>query len=108
MCPFSPGAATATEVESALELGLTHLKFFPAEALGGLKMLGTVGSVPHDPLMPTGGISANLPAYLSTSIMAVGGSWMVPADIVQRGEFETIEMLAHEAVKAVEAARPKA
>lgn len=96
-----PGAVTATEVQAALELGLTTVKFFPAGTSGGpaaIKALaapfGDVGFV------PTGGVSpANLREYLSVpAVRAVGGSWMVPRDRIAAHDVATITRLTSEAV----------
>lgn len=106
--PILPGCATPTEVEAALDLGLTNLKFFPAEALGGLKMLKAMAPVyPMVRWMPTGGISlSNLASYLQFApINCAGGSWLVPKDALERGDFKAIEKLASDAVAAVKAAR---
>lgn len=96
-----PGAVTASEVQAALELGLSTVKFFPAGTSGGAKAIaalaapfGGVGFV------PTGGIGpANLHEYLALpSVRAVGGSWMVPRDLVKAREFERVRGLVAEAV----------
>lgn len=96
-----PGAVTATEIQAALELGLTTVKFFPAETSGGAAAIaalaapfGGVGFV------PTGGIGPkNLHEYLAIgSVAAVGGSWMVPRDKVKAGDFAGIAQLTADAV----------
>ncbi len=96
-----PGAVTATEVQAALELGLTTVKFFPAGTSGGpaaIKALsapfGDVGFV------PTGGVGpANLSDYLAVpAVRAVGGSWMVPRDRVAARDVATVTRLTAEAV----------
>jgi len=106
--PMVPGVQTATEVESALELGATHLKFFPAEVAGGTKMLKAL-SAPYGGVrwMPTGGVTeANMGSYLSLpSVFAVGGSWLVPPAALQKKDFGQIEELARSAVAALEVAR---
>jgi 2-dehydro-3-deoxyphosphogluconate aldolase/(4S)-4-hydroxy-2-oxoglutarate aldolase len=105
-----PGAVTATEVQAALELGLTTLKFFPAGTCGGagaIKALaapfGNVGFV------PTGGIGpTNLAEYLAIpAVVAVGGSWMVPRDLIKAGNFAGIQRLTADAV-ALLSVRPTA
>ncbi len=76
---YLPGSATATEMMRALALGLDHLKFFPAEALGGLAMLRALGAAfPQVEFLPTGGIGiSNLKEYLRRpNVFACGGSWM--------------------------------
>ncbi|MDN4476875.1 bifunctional 4-hydroxy-2-oxoglutarate aldolase/2-dehydro-3-deoxy-phosphogluconate aldolase [Demequina sp. SYSU T00192] len=96
-----PGAVTATEVQAALELGLTTVKFFPAGTSGGAKAIAALaapfGGVSF---VPTGGIGpANLHEYLALpSVHAVGGSWMVPRDLVAAGEFDKVAALVAEAV----------
>jgi 2-dehydro-3-deoxyphosphogluconate aldolase/(4S)-4-hydroxy-2-oxoglutarate aldolase len=81
--PIIPGVCTPSDIEAALELGLTHLKFFPAEAAGGIAMIKAL-SAPYSGVcfMPTGGIHpGNLSAYLALpSVIACGGSWMVAPD----------------------------
>ncbi|MDR1807047.1 MAG: bifunctional 4-hydroxy-2-oxoglutarate aldolase/2-dehydro-3-deoxy-phosphogluconate aldolase [Propionibacteriaceae bacterium] len=96
-----PGAVTATEIQAALELGLSTLKFFPAETSGGaaaIKALG--GPFPDLKFVPTGGIGpANLASYLAIqSVAAVGGSWMAPRDKIAAGAFAEIEQLTRAAV----------
>ncbi len=100
--PVTPGVATATEIQRALEMGLTTLKFFPAEANGGLKTLKALAA-PFGQIqfIPTGGVNAdNMLAYLrSAFVTAVGGSWMVKSDLIAEGQFDTIRDLAREAVR---------
>ena len=99
-----PGAVTPTEITAALELGLTTLKFFPANVYGGASALKALGA-PFGGVsfIPTGGVSAsNLHDYLALSnVAAVGGSWMVPAAAINAGDFETIRGLCIEAVTVV-------
>ncbi len=99
-----PGTANPSDVEQALELGLDTVKFFPAEAAGGLPMIKAM-SAPYGSLkfMPTGGINAkNVKEYLEFSkIIACGGSWMVPGDLITNGNFDEIERLTAEAVKVM-------
>ena len=103
-----PGVATATEVEAAMELGLTHLKFFPAEAAGGPKTLAAI-SAPYKGIrwMPTGGVSeANMGSYLALkSVLAVGGSWLVPAKALKDKDYAAVEALTRAAVQAAAASR---
>jgi 2-dehydro-3-deoxyphosphogluconate aldolase/(4S)-4-hydroxy-2-oxoglutarate aldolase len=97
-----PGAVTATEVQAALELGLSTVKFFPAGTSGGpaaIKALAApFGGVRF---VPTGGVSAaNLHEYLSIpAVAAVGGSWMVPRDRIAAGDFDGVQRLTAEAVE---------
>lgn len=99
--PITPGVCTPGEVETALSFGLEVVKFFPAEAAGGLAMIKAM-SAPYGKLkfMPTGGINAkNLNTYLAfPKILACGGSWMVASDLINDGKFDEIERLTREAV----------
>lgn len=102
--PVIPGVCTPSEVEQGLALGLEYLKFFPAEAAGGVKMISAMAA-PYTKVkfMPTGGINTkNIADYLNCkAVFACGGSWMVPSDKIQNGEFDEIEKLTAEAVKTV-------
>ena len=99
-----PGVCTPSEVEQGLALGLEYLKFFPAEAAGGVKMISAMAA-PYTKVkfMPTGGINTkNIADYLNCkAVFACGGSWMVPSDKIKNGEFDEIEKLTAEAVKTV-------
>ena len=102
--PVYPGCATPTEVEAALGLGLTTVKLFPAEVVGGVKMLKALyGPYRGVKFMPTGGVNAkNLTSYLDfPKIIACGGSWMVPGDLINAGEWDKIEQLTREAVQTM-------
>lgn len=103
--PVFPGVATPTEIEAALGKGLSVLKFFPAEQLGGLAYLKAM-SAPYGKLefMPTGGITlANLSEYLAyPKIVACGGSWMAPADWIVAGDWDKIRGEVGKAVSAVQ------
>jgi 2-dehydro-3-deoxyphosphogluconate aldolase/(4S)-4-hydroxy-2-oxoglutarate aldolase len=95
-----PGTATPTDIETALSFGLDVVKFFPAEAFGGVKTLKAVsGPYPGLRFIPTGGINvANLGDYLALpQVLACGGSWLAAKDVVARGDFETVTRLAREA-----------
>lgn len=100
--PILPGCATPSDMERAIEAGLRVVKFFPAEAAGGLDYLKSVAA-PYSMLrfMPTGGIStANVNNYLAfDKIIACGGSWMVKKDLVDQGRFDEITALTREAVQ---------
>lgn len=99
--PVTPGVNSPSQIEQGLELGLSVLKFFPAEQSGGLEMLkafsGPYGGVRY---IPTGGINAaNMKDYLAFSkVLAVGGSWMVKPEWVAAGRFDEISRLCREAV----------
>jgi len=99
--PVTPGCSSPSDIERALELGLEVVKFFPAEAAGGLKMIKAM-SAPYGKVkfMPTGGINAqNLKDYLDfNKIIACGGSWMVDKALVKAGDFDKIEELTRTAV----------
>ena len=100
--PLLPGAATATEVMTLLELGYTVQKFFPAEASGGAPALKSIGGpIPQVRFCPTGGISLkNARDYLGLpNVLCVGGSWVAPAAMVAAGDWAGITALAAEAAK---------
>jgi 2-dehydro-3-deoxyphosphogluconate aldolase/(4S)-4-hydroxy-2-oxoglutarate aldolase len=96
-----PGAVTATEVQAALELGINTVKFFPAGTSGGAPAIKALAA-PFGGVrfVPTGGVGPkNLAEYLSIPVVAaVGGSWMVPRDLVKSGDFAGIQALTAEAV----------
>ena len=100
--PLLPGVATGSEIMMAQEDGYQQLKFFPAMQAGGLPMLkawqGPFGDVSF---CPTGGIHAgNAVEFLALSNVAcVGGSWIVPTDAIQQGDWARIEQLAREATQ---------
>lgn len=99
--PVFPGVATASELMSAVDAGLDVVKFFPAEALGGVAMLKALAApFAGVRFITTGGITAaHLPAYLSLrSVLAVGGSWMVAPRLIASGAWEEISRLTAEAV----------
>lgn len=98
--PFLPGVATVSEALAALEAGCTELKFFPAEASGGVGFLKSIAApVPAARFCPTGGITAaSAPSYLALpNVGCVGGSWLTPADAVASGDRDRISTLAAEA-----------
>lgn len=101
-----PGALTATEVQAALELGLSTVKFFPAGTSGGPKAIAALAApFVGVQFVPTGGVGpANLHEYLSIpAVAAVGGSWMVPRATVSAGGFDEIVRLTTEAVSLLSA-----
>lgn len=102
--PMLPGCSNPSDIEAALELGLSTVKFFPAEAAGGLKMLKAMAA-PYGQLtfMPTGGINAdNLLDYLKFGkIIACGGSFMVKDDLVKDKKWDEITALTRNAVKTM-------
>ncbi len=102
--PITPGTSSPTDIETALELGLTTVKFFPAEQSGGIAKIKAMAA-PYTGVrfMPTGGINAaNLKDYLDfPKIVACGGSWMVKSDLIADGKFDEITRLTREAVKTM-------
>lgn len=102
--PMVPGCSGPSDIEAALALGLTTVKFFPAEALGGIKTIKSIaGPYVNVTFMPTGGINEkNLNDYLSfPKIVACGGSWMVPADAIAAKDWGKIKSLTENAVKTM-------
>lgn len=103
-----PGVITPTEIETAMELGLDVLKFFPAEPSGGLKMIQALAA-PYTQVkfIPTGGISVgNVGEYLAhPKVLACGGSWMVKKELVNAGKFDEIQALAAKASAIVRSVR---
>lgn len=103
--PVAPGVSTATDVCLALEYELPVLKFFPAEAAGGIEAIKAIsapfGNAVH--FMPTGGITeATLGNYLAfPRVIACGGSWMVPGELIKQGRFEEVRGLVSQAVALV-------
>jgi 2-dehydro-3-deoxyphosphogluconate aldolase/(4S)-4-hydroxy-2-oxoglutarate aldolase len=98
----TPGCTNPSDIEQAIELGLEVVKFFPAEAAGGLNMIKAMAApYVNMKFMPTGGISEkNLTTYLDFSkIIACGGSWMVNDALIKAGEFDKIKELTKAAVK---------
>ena len=99
--PWLPGAATASEVMTALDAGITTLKFFPAEAIGGAAALGSYAApLAQAAFCPTGGITlASAPDYLALpNVLCVGGSWLTPKVALAAQDWELVEELAREAV----------
>ena len=102
--PVYPGCATPSEVEAAMGLGLTTVKFFPAEAAGGIPMLSSLAA-PYQNIrfMPTGGIDkSNLNAYLALpNVIACGGSFMVKSDWLKTGNWDAVRAETEAAVKTM-------
>jgi 2-dehydro-3-deoxyphosphogluconate aldolase/(4S)-4-hydroxy-2-oxoglutarate aldolase len=99
--PVIPGVATPTELMAALDAGITTVKLFPVELLGGVPTLRALAAVfPQVRFVPTGGISAsNAPKYLAEpSVLAVGGSWMVAPNLLAQHSWDAVTRLAAEAV----------
>jgi 2-dehydro-3-deoxyphosphogluconate aldolase/(4S)-4-hydroxy-2-oxoglutarate aldolase len=106
--PVTPGVVTPTEIDMALDRGLNILKFFPAEAIGGIAVLKAI-SAPYGGVkfIPTGGINQNnLADYLALpSVHCCGGSWLVKANLISAGKFDEITHLAREAMSVVRRVR---
>ncbi len=102
--PIFPGVSSPTEIEMALDHGLQTVKFFPAEALGGLKTLKAIAA-PYQMIrfIPTGGIGAdNLAEYLAFApVLACGGSWMVKPALYADGNFKPVESAVRKATTIV-------
>ncbi len=102
--PILPGVCTPTEIERAAELGIGLIKFFPAEAAGGVPYLKALAGPYGDVLfVPSGGISpANVTSYLELpTVVACGGSWMVRSSLIAAGDFAAITRLTAEALSVI-------
>ena len=102
--PIIPGIATPSEIEQALSLGLDVVKFFPSEQNGGInKIKALAGPYTNLSFMPTGGVNAkNINDYLAfPKVVACGGTWMVPADKIAAGDWDSIIALTQEAVQTM-------
>lgn len=100
--PMVPGIATPSEIELATSLGVTALKFFPAETMGGVAALKAfAGPYPEARFVPTGGITPELlPHYLRLrNVVACGGSWLAPREMLTAGRFDVIAALIGDAKK---------
>jgi len=107
--PVIPGVATPTEIQMALQDGITLVKFFPAEAIGGPRALSAMAApFPGLRFIPTGGISPdNLQDYLMLpSVAAVAGTWMASPGLISGHRWADVRRLAAEAVAAVASCRP--
>ncbi|WP_218354886.1 bifunctional 4-hydroxy-2-oxoglutarate aldolase/2-dehydro-3-deoxy-phosphogluconate aldolase [Alteromonas lipotrueiana] len=104
--PLIPGISSTSDLMKAKDAGYTHMKFFPAEASGGIKAIKSIsGPFPDVTFCPTGGISlANYKDYLALkNVVCVGGSWVAPDDAIESGDWERITQLAKEAVSGAQA-----
>ena len=102
--PITPGVNNPMAIEAALELGIQAVKFFPAEASGGVKMIkALLGPYNNLQIMPTGGISpANIKDYLAISnVVACGGSWFVDKALIKAKDWDEIGRLVREVVALV-------
>ena len=99
--PLLPGIANPSQAMNLLEKGITEMKFFPAEAAGGVPMLKSIGApIPQISFCPTGGVSQkNVKEYYNLSNVAcVGGSWMCAASLVDAEDWDEITRLSIEAI----------
>jgi 2-dehydro-3-deoxyphosphogluconate aldolase/(4S)-4-hydroxy-2-oxoglutarate aldolase len=102
--PILAGAVTPTEIMRGLNLGLTLLKFFPSETMGGLKAIKAISDpFPQVRFIPTGGVRLeNLVEYLRMEkVHAVGGSWMAKRSMIAEGRFNEIQKVAGEARQVI-------
>lgn len=92
--PYLPGIATVSEALLAHQLKLKHLKFYPAESIGGVKTLRAIAEILPLHFCPTGGLNAdNFLNYLSLPyVSCIGGSWIAPRKLIARGSFEEISL----------------
>ncbi len=98
--PFLPGVATPSEAMALRDLGFRALKLFPAEAVGGAKLLASIAApLPDLMFCPTGGIDlAKAPSYLALpNVKCVGGSWMLPKAALEARNYAAVEALSREA-----------
>jgi 2-dehydro-3-deoxyphosphogluconate aldolase/(4S)-4-hydroxy-2-oxoglutarate aldolase len=108
--PFAPGVCTPSEIELALELGCRVLKLFPAEPSGGLAYLRSIAA-PYAHLgvryIPLGGVTAaNAESYLrEPDVLALGGSWLAPRDLIRRQDWPAVTANAAEATAIVQRVR---
>lgn len=102
--PIIPGCSNPSDIETAMDFGLEVVKFFPAEAAGGVKYIKAISS-PYSMMkfIPTGGINEkNLNEYLSLpNVLACGGSWMVDESLIKNNEFDKIKQLTQNAIHAM-------
>lgn len=105
IAPLIPGVSTPSEIITALELGYDHLKFFPAEANGGAAALKAIAApLPQVRFCPTGGINpGNVADYMALNCVAtVGGSWMIPNDAIESGDWAKVTELSKQAVSLID------
>ena len=103
--PLLPGVATASDIMQGLEWGYDAFKLFPANIVGGIAALKAFGAPFSDVVFcPTGGVSAaNAKEFLSLkNVLCVGGSWIVPSDVIARGDFQEVTRLTQEALASLE------
>ncbi len=106
--PFAPGIATPSDLELAIEMGCSNVKFFPAEAQGGLRYLRSM-MAPYRHLgirtIPLGGLNLeNFEAYLlDDNVLAIGGSWIAPRPLIQARDWAAIRQNAENVRKRIDA-----
>lgn len=103
--PYIPGISSATELMACLKKGLSFVKLFPAETVGGISMIKALsGPFPTVEFMPTGGIQPqNFKEYLALkNVVACGGSWLVPEEDLEQNDFKHITLLAQETTNLLE------
>lgn len=105
--PFIPGVCTPSDIMLAMDLGLTRLKFFPAEASGGPDFLKNANAPFHSYAIkycPTGGLNlSNMSSYLRLpEVFAIGGSWIATRKQIANREWATVTQQARDAVKAAQ------
>ena len=103
--PLIPGISSISDLMKANDAGYTHMKFFPAEASGGVKAIKSIGGpFPNVTFCPTGGIGPkNYLEYLALSnVKCVGGSWLAPDDAIASGDWDRITELAESAINNVQ------
>jgi 2-dehydro-3-deoxyphosphogluconate aldolase/(4S)-4-hydroxy-2-oxoglutarate aldolase len=104
ICVF-PGCVTPTEIASAARMGLSVLKFFPANVFGGASAIAALrGPFPHIRFIPTGGVDlSNLKEYANADVFAVGGAWLCPRASVKAGRFDEITEACLKSRRAIDA-----
>jgi len=105
--PFIPGVMSPSEIEQAVNMGCRILKIFPVAPLGGPDFIGSLQGPYADAgihFLPMGGIDAETaPAYCRNPlVLAAGGSWMTPTDLIERGDFKKISAIVKKSVKAIQ------
>lgn len=108
--PIIPGVATPTEIITTLDKGFNVLKLFPADLLGGIRLIKALSPVFENVrFIPTGGITPdNIREFLeSEAVWACGGSWLVASQLISTGNFEEIQRLTYEAMRIVRQVREK-
>jgi 2-dehydro-3-deoxyphosphogluconate aldolase/(4S)-4-hydroxy-2-oxoglutarate aldolase len=102
--PMLPGVVTPSEITQALELGIKEVKFFPAQQYGGVNTIKALSCVfSQVKFCPTGGVGPNNVAdyFAIKSIFAVGGSWMVPKDLIAKKDWQGIAQLSQQAIALI-------